>query len=174
MRDTIAKQLEDSGYDAGMADIFMGAMDQRERQLRSQLAQDYNLPQLQLQGDIVRLYNAYGEDFKAALPAIELVRRGDPTIPLEQAYQGVRMMREALGMSVPNNAPSGATPSQPTVQTPVLTPEQAKALLAKRDLMRTESGVNGTEAKPSNVKKSFGEMLNDNMAQARRQGRLGG
>jgi len=172
MRDTIAKQLEDAGYDASMADIIVGAMDQREKQLRSQIAQEYNLPQMQLQSDLVRLYNTYGEDFKASLPAIELVRKGDPTIPLEQAYQGVRLMREALGIGAPNNAPTaGATPSQPTVN---LTPEQAKALLAKRDLMRTESGVNGTEAKPSQVKKSFGEMLHEGLTTSRRQGRAGG
>lgn len=177
VRAAMAKKLEDSGFEPELANILEEFVGAREREIREQLARDFNLPTLSLQSDLVRLYNQYGDDFKATLPAIELIRQNDPSISIEAAYKGVKAIGQALGHAAPaNGAGSGApSTSEPPAQPRVLTQEEAKALLAKRDLMRTQSGVNGTEARPSTAsKKSFGEMLHQNLSTARRAGRAGG
>lgn len=171
VRAAMAKKLEDSGFEPELADILEEFVGAREREIREQLARDFNLPTLSLQSDLVRLYNQYGDDFKATLPAIELVRQNDPSISIEAAYKGVKAIGQALGHTAPaNGAGSGApSTSEPPAQPRVLTQEEARALLAKRDLMRPQSGVNGTEARPSTAsKKSFGEMLHQNLSTARR------
>lgn len=176
-REAMRSKLEAAGLDTELADILVEFGADREREIRDQIARDYNLPTLSLQSDLVRLYNQYGEDFKAHLPAIELIRSQDPSIPLEAAYKGAKAIAQAMGHTAPapgaqNGAPSN---SEPPAQPRVLTQEEARALLAKRDLMRTTSGVNGTEARPSTQnKQSFGERLHQNLTTARRQGRAGG
>lgn len=176
-REAMRSKLEAAGLDTELADILVEFGADREREIRDQIARDYNLPTLSLQSDLVRLYNQYGEDFKAHLPAIELIRSQDPSIPLEAAYKGAKAIAQAMGHTAPapgaqNGAPST---SEPPAQPRVLTQEEARALLAKRDLMRTQSGVNGTEARPSTqAKQSFGERLHQNLTTARRAGRAGG
>lgn len=173
-RERLEQKLAEAGYDKELAGIFDEEFGKAQEELEGKLANDLALDDLRLQNDLFKGYKTYGEDFRASLPAIQKIREANPAISIEDAYKGIVFIKDALGVQPQQS--QAPTNGAEAVQKPIaLTPEQARALLAKRDLMRTESGLNGTEARPANAKKqSFGEQLLSNVQSGRRAGQLGG